>query len=298
MHSKSLLVAAFAGAAAATPLGTGSGWQSSSSSSYAPYPTSTGDYSMTTSYYSAPTSYSTSTSSYSSAGWGSSYSSSTSVAANPVPTEGTIAKLLTEDSRVARFKEIQSEVASGNLALKFDFNPAANPGVTPGKGGQVDLANRANFPILTDLGISAAGIFFNPCGLNTPHIHPDATEFFTVATDSNITTGFVLENGLTTEFTTELTQFQGTVFPMGSIHFQQNNDCYPAVAIAGLNSEDPGASSIAQNFLINTDSAVVDATLGFPKQIDANNFAQFKANIPPPLALGVEECLIRCHISY
>ncbi|OAP59185.1 hypothetical protein AYL99_06483 [Fonsecaea erecta] len=301
MHSTSLLVAAFAAAAAATPLGTGSGWQASSSSTAPPYPSSTGGYSMTTSYYSKPTSYS----SYSSGGWGSSsYSSSGSVlgnptaSPNPVPTEGTIAKLLTEDSRVARFKEIQSEIQSGNIALKFDFNPAANPGVAPGKGGQVDLANRANFPVLTDLGISAAGIFFQPCGLNTPHIHPDASEFFTVATANNFTTGFVLENGLATEFTTSLTQFQGTVFPMGSIHWQQNNDCTPAVAIAGLNSEDPGASSIAQNFLINTDSAIVDATLGFPKQIDANNFAQFKANIPPPLALGVEECLIRCKINY
>ncbi|KIW24152.1 uncharacterized protein PV07_09884 [Cladophialophora immunda] len=306
MHSKSLLVAAFAAAAAATPMGTGSSWQASSSGSSAPYPTSTGGYSMTTSYYSAPTSYS-SAASYSSGGkysasgsWGSSSSvlGNPTASPNPVPTEGTIAKLLTEDSRVARFKEIESEIQSGNIALKFDFNPAANPGVAPGKGGQVDLANRANFPVLTDLGISAAGIFFQPCGLNTPHIHPDASEFFTVATGNNFTTGFVLENGLATEFTTSLTQFQGTVFPMGSIHWQQNNDCTPAVAIAGLNSEDPGASSIAQNFLINTDPAIVDATLGFPKQIDANNFAQFKANIPPPLALGVEECLIRCKISY
>ncbi|KIW88763.1 uncharacterized protein Z519_10810 [Cladophialophora bantiana CBS 173.52] len=307
MHSKSLLVAAFAAAAAATPLGTGSSWQSSSSSSAPPYPTSTGGYSMTTSYYSsAPTGYS-SAASYSSGGkysaggsWGSSSTvlGNPTASPNPVPTAGTVGKLLTEDTRVARFKEIQSEIAAGNLALKFDFNPAANPAVTAGKGGQVDLANRATFPVLTDLGISAAGIFFQPCGLNTPHIHPDATEFFTVATNNNITTGFVLENGLATEFSTSLTQFQGTVFPMGSIHWQQNNDCTPAVAIAGLNSEDPGASSIAQNFLINTDSAIVDATLGFPKQIDSSNFAQFKANIPPPLALGVEECLIRCKINY
>jgi len=246
---------------------------------------------MTTSYYrsSAPTS---------SGSWSSSSTSSSAVVPNPAPTAGTVAKLLTEDSRVARFKEIQAEVAAGNLALKFDFNPAANPGVNATKGGQVDLANRANFPILTDLGISAAGIFFNPCGLNTPHIHPDATEMFTVATNNNISTGFVLENGLATEFSTSLTQFQTTVFPMGSIHWQQNNDCTPAVAIAGLNSEDPGASSIAQNFLVNTDAAIVDATLGFPKQIDANNFAAFRASIPAPLVEGVEACLIRCNINY
>ncbi|KAK6382155.1 hypothetical protein LTS17_004041 [Exophiala oligosperma] len=217
---------------------------------------------------------------------------------NPVPTSGVIAELLTADNTVARFKEIQKEIAAGDASLKFDFNPAANPAVTPGEGGQVDLASRANFPILTGLGISAAGIFFEPCGLNTPHVHPRAAEFLTVATDSNVFTGFVLENGLASEFNTTLTQFQGTVFPQGSIHFQQNLDCHPAVAIAGLNSEDPGASSVAQNFIVNLDGDVVDAILGFPKQIDGDNFAQFKKNIPASLAKGVEECLIRCHIPY
>jgi len=311
MHSTSLLVAAFAAVAAATPLGTGSGSYGASSSS-PPYPTSSG--SWTTSYYAseastAPASYQTySTPSYSNGGgqWhGSSVSTgllgNPNATPNPKPSAGTIAKLLTEDTRVDRFTEIAAEVASGNLALKFDFNPKANPipATSPQPlGGQVDLANRKNFPLLTGLGISAAGIFFEPCGLNTPHIHPDATEFFTVVTDSNITTGFVAENGFVTEQRTSLSLFQGTAFPQGSIHWQQNLDCYPAVAIAGLNSEDPGASSIAQNFLINTSGDIVDATLGFPKQIDQNNFADFKKAIPVTLAQGVEECLIRCNLKY
>lgn len=264
MHS--LLIAALAAAAAATPM-------------------------MGTSYSAYNPSATTATTTYTTLG-------NPTAVPNPVPSKGTIANLLTQDNRVARFKEIQKEVEEGNLALKFDFNPAANPNATVGLGGQVDLASRANFPILTDLGISAAGVFFNPCGLNTPHIHPDATEFFTLVTETSMLTGFVLENGLSTEFNTTLTQFQGTVFPQGSIHFQQNLDCKPAVGIAGLNSEDPGASSVAQNFLINIDPAIVDATLGFPKQIDASNFAQFKANIPVSIAKGVEECLKRCNIAY
>jgi len=85
---------------------------------------------------------------------------------------------------------------------------------------------------------------------------------------------------------------------MGSIHWQQNLDCHPAAAMAGLNSEDPGASSIAQNYLINTSGDIVDASLGFPKQIDQNNFADFKKAIPVSLARGVEECLIRCNLKY
>ncbi|KAI1617311.1 RmlC-like cupin domain-containing protein [Exophiala viscosa] len=286
MHSTTVLVAAFAAAAYATPMGSGS-WGSSSTG----YESATWTTTTTSSYASGTGSWGSGSGSYSS-------STSASVVPNPSPSSGVVAELLTADSTVSRFKDIQKEIDAGDVNLKFDFNIAANPPpAMPGKGGQVDLANRANFPILTDLGISAAAIFFNPCGLNTPHIHPRASEFLTLATDNNLLTGFVLENGLTTEFNTTLTKFQGTVFPMGSIHFQQNLDCTPAVAIAGLNSEDPGASSIAQNFFA-LDSEVIDATLGFPKQIDGSNFAAFKKAIPPPLVNGIEECLIRCNISY
>lgn len=311
MHSTALLVAAFAAAAAATPMGTASG-------SYNPTSTGSGS-AWTTSYYGTPSSssaptgsqtYSAPSYSNGAGNWqGGSSGSAVSTGLlgnpnatpNPKPSAGTVAKLLTEDTRVARFTEIQAEIAAGNFNLKFDFNPNANPiaaNASKPLGGQVDLANRANFPLLTDLDISAAVIFFGPCGLNTPHIHPDATEFLTVVTDNTIETGFVLENNFVTEQRTNLTLFQGTAFPMGSIHWQQNLDCKPAVAVAGLNSEDPGASSIAQNFLINTSGDIVDAALGFPKQIDQNNFAEFKKNIPVSLARGVEECLIRCNLAY
>lgn len=213
---------------------------------------------------------------------------------NPAIPSGLVASLLTADSGVSRFKILAAQDPTHQV---FDFNPAANTAVKPGLGGQVDLAFRANFPVLTDLGLSAAVLFFNPCGLNTPHIHPRASEFFTVATDGRIKTGFVLENGLTTEFNTTLTQFQGTVFPQGSIHFQQSMECSPQVGISGLNSEDPGASSIAQNFFA-LDPTVVDATLGFPAQIDASNFAHFKSAIPTPFVEGIESCLKRCDIKY
>ena len=75
-------------------------------------------------------------------------------------------------------------------------------------------------------------------------------------------------------------------------------DCEPAIAIAGLSSDEPGASSVAENFVKFLDSTVVDATLGFPQQIDANNFQVFKDQIPVPLAKGVEECLVQYGIPY
>ncbi|EXJ85605.1 hypothetical protein A1O1_05971 [Capronia coronata CBS 617.96] len=316
MHSQtSILVAALAAVAYASPVYNASISQGSSYS--APYVTasgsSSGSYSMTTSYVTGSRPSGSSSAASSSYGSSSGYSYSSSAASNyatstvlgvataspnPAPVPGLVGKLLTDDTTVDRFADIAGQLAAGAISLKFDFNPAANPGIKPGDGGQVDLANRKNFPVLTGQGISAAGIFFQPCGLNTPHIHPRATEFLTLVTDTTMLTGFVLENNLTAEFNTTLSQFQGTVFPQGSIHFQQNLDCKPAVAIAGLNSEDPGASSIAQNFLVNLDPTVVDAALGFPKQIDASNFAEFKMHIPASLAKGVEECFARCHMSY
>jgi len=218
---------------------------------------------------------------------------------NPPPSTSLIGSIILAGSEDARLKVINATADATFNPFVFDFNPIANPPAPKNAmGGQVDLATSTNFPVLTGLGLSAGGLFFQPCGLNTPHIHPRATEFFTVVTDSKFETGFVMDNGFNSEIRTNLTQFQGTVFPQGSIHWQQNMECTPATAIAGLSSEDPGASSIAQNFLSNTSADIIDAALGFPSQINADNFAQFKANIPVPFALGIESCLKRCNIPY
>jgi hypothetical protein len=262
------------------------------------------------SYASAPSYATTSSYATSSASWDA-YSASSSAAAPsgtaslgapakpnlPVPS-GLVAELLTESSAVGRFTKIKEQINAGALSLTFDHNPQANPSVTPGEGGQVDLANQANFPPLVDLGISNAVIFFQPCGLNTPHIHPRASEYFTLATNTKMSTGFVLENGLSDEFTANLTIWQGTVFPQGSLHWQQNESCEPAVGTAALSDSDPGASSMAQTFLRFTNPDIVEAALGLPNEITADNFAQFQNAIPASLAKGVEECFNRCNIKY
>jgi Cupin len=134
-----------------------------------------------------------------------------------------------------------------------------------------------------------------PCSINTAHTHPRAAEFLTLVR-GQIDTGFILENGLPTQINTTLTQYQGTVFPMGSIHFQLNRQCDEAVFVAGFNSDDPGASTVAQNFF-RLSQDVVEATLGFPEAIDGANFAAFRDKIPVPFARGVEECLNRCGLS-
>lgn len=108
----------------------------------------------------------------------------------------------------------------------------------------------------------------------------------------------MLENGLVgpdknPEIAGTLNKFEGTVFPMGSIHFQFNDNCDGATFVATLNSEDPGTSQIAQNFFALNDE-VVNATLGFPREIDGKNIEEFRKYIPANLAQDIEVCLRRC----
>ncbi|KAJ7768044.1 RmlC-like cupin domain-containing protein [Mycena olivaceomarginata] len=205
-----------------------------------------------------------------------------------------------EPSSNDRFKKLLTD-SSGNLltgdALRqltvFDFNNQAP--ATGAKGGSILLATVDNFPILEELGISGAISIVEPCGLNVPHLHPRASEMFTVI-DGILDTGFVQENGFNAPIETQLGKYQATVFPIGSIHYQQNPTCSPAVFVASLNSEDPGRSDIATSFWM-LPSDVVNAALGFPETIGAGNIAAWKAHLPVNLAAGVESCLQACGLS-
>jgi hypothetical protein len=95
---------------------------------------------------------------------------------------------------------------------------------------------------------------------------------------------------------TQLRKYQGTVFPMGSLHYQQNPTCSPAVFVASLNSEDPGRSDIATSFWM-LPSDIVDAALGCPETIGASAIDAWRAHPPVNLAAGVDSCLKACGLS-
>lgn len=137
--------------------------------------------------------------------------------------------------------------------------------------------------------------------MNSPHTHPRATEWLTVV-DGEVQAGFMLENGflanpatgaLTTQISSNLTAFQATIFPMGSIHFQFNPTCKPATFIATLNAADPGVSQVAQNFFFLNDN-IVNITLGEINNINGQNIDQFRNTLPPNLVQAVDSCLSRC----
>ncbi|KAJ7254969.1 RmlC-like cupin domain-containing protein [Mycena haematopus] len=208
--------------------------------------------------------------------------------------------LTTQPSSNDRFQKLLTD-GNGNLltgnALRqltvFDFNNQAPSPST--KGGSILLATVDNFPILQGLGVSGAIAMVEPCGLNIPHFHLRASEMLTVV-EGVLNTGFVQENGFNAEIATQLGKYQATVFPMGSVHFQQNPTCSPAVFVAGLNNEDPGRSDIATTFWM-LPADVVDAALGFPETIGGSNIEAWRAHLPANLAAGVDSCLQACGLS-
>ncbi|XP_020109887.1 germin-like protein subfamily 1 member 16 [Ananas comosus] len=122
----------------------------------------------------------------------------------------------------------------------FSFSGLNIPGNTKNKFGfNVTIANVMTLPGLNTLGVSIARIDYAPHGVVPPHTHPRGTEFLTVI-EGTLIAGFVTSNPNNTLYQQILHPGDVTVFPIGMIHFQLNIGKGPAVAIVGLNSQNPG----------------------------------------------------------
>jgi hypothetical protein len=84
-----------------------------------------------------------------------------------------------------------------------------------------------------------------PCGMNSPHTHPRATEILLLLNGA-ISAGFLAENG-SRFVVNNVTEMSAMVFPAGSIHFQASYSCEPVQFVAALSDEalykSPSASS-------------------------------------------------------
>ena len=113
-------------------------------------------------------------------------------------------------------------------------------------GSNVTLVNVQKIAGLNTLGISIARLNFAPNGgLNPPHTHPRATEVLTVM-EGTLYVGFVTSAPDFKLFSKVLKKGDAFVFPKGLIHFQFNIGNVPAVAFAGLSSQNPGLITIAK----------------------------------------------------
>ncbi|KAJ6560730.1 RmlC-like cupin domain-containing protein [Mycena sp. CBHHK59/15] len=179
---------------------------------------------------------------------------------------------------------------SSDDEFAFDFFDPTKA-ATVGEGGKLVTANSATFPAVIGNGAAMAVGFLGPCSINTPHTHPRATEM-QISVNGTIRTGMITENG-GRFIMTELPPGSMTVFPMGSIHFQANEGCDPAMFVASFNSEDPGALQIAQRFL-GLPPDIIGITLG---DIGVEEIAGVEAQIPDNVAAGTDACLKRCHLT-
>ncbi|KAF2878093.1 RmlC-like cupin domain-containing protein [Massariosphaeria phaeospora] len=172
----------------------------------------------------------------------------------------------------------------------FDFQSRPNYHAAP---GSVINANAATFPALTGVGLTLATLNLGPCAMLPPHLHPRATNVV-VAVKGNTTSWMVGENGVRT-VSVQLTEGVMTIFPAGTLHFMQNNDCQPAQLISALNSEDAGTLNIL-NALWTFSPETVKAAFG-NAELDTETLGQ---RIPQPgtgANLGSFECLKRCGLD-
>jgi len=136
-------------------------------------------------------------------------------------------------------------------------------------GSNVTLTNVMRIPGLNTLGISLARIDYAPLGENPAHKHPRATEILTVL-EGTLYVGFVTsnQNNVNKLFTKTLNKGDVFVFPEGLIHFQFN-PCpdKPAVALAALSSQNPGAITIA-NAVFGSKPPISDDVLARAFQVE------------------------------
>ncbi|KAH9844283.1 RmlC-like cupin [Rhodofomes roseus] len=208
------------------------------------------------------------------------------IAQNTTNTTSLIEELIVAPDHVGRVADLPKD-----SEFVFDFLKPPAASVVQGAAGHLVLASVAAFPALVGNGVALLAGFLGPCGMNTPHTHPRATEFLYLVNGT-------LQNGMITEtgsrfVVNNITAGQGMLLPQGSIHFQFNDNCEPVQFVSALNSEDPGTLLAAQG-LFGLPAAIVAATLG---EIGVEEVASLAEMIPDDVAYGSQECLTRCGIS-
>ncbi|KAL5566789.1 hypothetical protein UlMin_029953 [Ulmus minor] len=156
-------------------------------------------------------------------------------------------------------------------ANDFFFKGLDIPGNTINpQGSNVTTVNVDNLKGLNTLGISLVRIDYAPNGgQNPPHTHPRGTEILVVV-EGTLYVGFVSSNQDNNRlFTKTLKKGDVFVFPIGQIHFQVNIGHTPAVAFAGLSSQNAGVITIA-NTVFGSDPSIYPDVLAKAFKLNKN----------------------------
>ncbi|KAL6707769.1 hypothetical protein ACN47E_003669 [Coniothyrium glycines] len=171
----------------------------------------------------------------------------------------------------------------------FDLHPNFNSAI-----GSVITADAATFPALTGQNSAIALLKLAPCGMLPPHLHPRATNVV-IAITGNTTSWMLNENGVRT-VKVDLTPMRMTIFPEGSLHTMQNNDCEPALLISALNSEDPATLNILPN-LFSFPQDIIQAGFKNPS-LDTMGIGREIPAVGTGAIIGSAECQARCGIKH
>ncbi|KAG9250992.1 spherulin-1B precursor [Emericellopsis atlantica] len=195
-----------------------------------------------------------------------------------------ITKLFTAPQQEDRAKLLNQP---GDYVFDFaDLDPPEGSATDGGDGGVSVSAHAKSMPALIGLNSAMMVAFLGPCGMNTAHVHPRATEL-NIVVKGRLVTNFIVNNGLD-HIANTMDTFQMSVFPQGAIHQEFNPDCEEAVFVASFNNQDPGVVSVAQGFFgLRPD--VVEATLGGPVTFNGADVETFRDTIPKNIALGIEQ---------
>ncbi|EJD53408.1 RmlC-like cupin [Auricularia subglabra TFB-10046 SS5] len=199
-------------------------------------------------------------------------------------------KVALQGLRQAKTAVERIAVLADDSDFVFNFIDPKNA-QTGGAGGHTVSAAITSFPALFGAGMAMTLGFMEPCSLNSPHTHPRATEFL-IMINGTVKAGFLAENGARF-VVNDVPPLTATIFPKGSVHFQANLDCHPALFAAALNHEDPGTLSVAQRFFA-LPADVVGASLGGIGVEDVSALAKL---IPDNLIAAQQECFAHCHLT-
>ncbi|KAJ4902655.1 Germin-like protein subfamily 1 member 16 [Raphanus sativus] len=166
-------------------------------------------------------------------------------------------------------------------AEDFFFSGLNVPGNTTNQvGSNVTTVNVDQIPGLNTMGISLVRIDYAPYGQNPPHTHPRGSEILVLIT-GKLYVGFVSSNQDNNRlFAKVLHPGDVFVFPIGMIHFQVNIGKVPAVAFAGLSSQNAGVITIA-NAVFGSNPPIYPKVLARAFQLDANIVKELQAKFGP-----------------
>ncbi|CAF1613580.1 unnamed protein product, partial [Didymodactylos carnosus] len=177
----------------------------------------------------------------------------------------------------------------------FDF-VRGNVGVLNVPNSRIVKANHQTFPVLDGRNLVVVYEYYDPCQLIVLHSHPFGDEFFYAVKGERMRVAFVdVTSGKL--IVSEIREGQATLIPRGSIHYQQNLDCKPAVILSSFNSGNPGAILTFQSSFSNIPYDVIKESLGGGKMVNEELIEHIKAKVPNAIAVVNAECRKRCGLD-